>query len=308
MGYSGHGAQMSVHMGRRWRAVMAGMRPPTRCAACPGPPSRPFRPAVVHAVRGPLLPDQGSHFLIPAAGFVDLNVNWRGSTRRDLPSHRMEGTAMTVAVTRLDVSAADLREAAARTSDAKAARRMLAIALLLEGWSRQAAAEACAMERQMLRDWVHRYNEAGLDGMTGGAATARRPACLPSSRPSWRHGWSSARIWSGTVWRVGAASICSGGSCRSLPSNCTSARRANCCASCRSDGCRCGRSIRKASRGTSGFQSSFADLMTAALSPEAAGKPVEIWFTDEARVGQQGTIKRVWAKRGSRPRAPRDRR
>src|SRR3954471_13327529 len=59
----------------------------------------------------------------------------------------------------------------------------------------------------------------------------------------------------------------------------------------------------KQARGTSGFQSSFADLMTAALPPEAAGKPVEIWFTDEARVGQQGTITRVWAKRGSRPRA-----
>jgi len=28
--------------------------------------------------------------------------------------------------------------------------------------------------------------------------------------------------------------------------------------------------------------------VTAALPPEAAGKPVEIWFTDEARVGQQG--------------------
>src|SRR3954447_19817704 len=38
----------------------------------------------------------------------------------------------------------------------------------------------------------------------------------------------------------------------------------------------------KQARGTSGFQSSFADLMTAALPPEAAGKPVEIWFTDEA--------------------------
>lgn len=35
---------------------------------------------------------------------------------------------------------------------------------------------------------------------------------------------------------------------------------------------------------------------------------MEVWFTDEARVGQQGTITRVWAKRGSRPRAPRDRR
>jgi hypothetical protein len=48
--------------------------------------------------------------------------------------------------------------------------------------------------------------------------------------------------------------------------------------------------------------------MKAALPPEAAGKPVEVWFTDEARVGQQGTITRIWAKRGSRPRKLRDRR
>ena len=41
--------------------------------------------------------------------------------------------------------------------------------------------------------------------------------------------------------------------------------------------------------------------------PEAArNKPLEIWFQDEARVGQQGTLTRVWAKRGTRPRAPRD--
>jgi DDE superfamily endonuclease len=46
----------------------------------------------------------------------------------------------------------------------------------------------------------------------------------------------------------------------------------------------------------------------AALPPEATGKPVEIWFQDEARVGQQGTVTRVWARRGTRPRAPRDRR
>jgi len=48
--------------------------------------------------------------------------------------------------------------------------------------------------------------------------------------------------------------------------------------------------------------------VTAALPPEAAAKPVEVWFTDEARVGQQGTLTRLWAKRGSRPRAARDRR
>jgi transposase len=72
---------------------------------------------------------------------------------------------MPVTITRFDLSAADLREAAARTQDAKAARRMLAIGLVLEDCSREAAAEACAMDRQTLRDWVHRYNALGLAGL-----------------------------------------------------------------------------------------------------------------------------------------------
>src|SRR3982750_3207245 len=74
-------------------------------------------------------------------------------------------TAMTVAITRLDLSAADLRQVAGRTQDAKVARRMLAIALVLEECSRAEAAETCAMDRQTLRDWVHRYNASGLDGL-----------------------------------------------------------------------------------------------------------------------------------------------
>ena len=41
--------------------------------------------------------------------------------------------------------------------------------------------------------------------------------------------------------------------------------------------------------------------------PETArSKPLEIWFQDEARVGQQGTLTRIRAERGTRPRAPRD--
>jgi len=73
---------------------------------------------------------------------------------------------MTVAITHQDLSAADLRQAAARTPEAKVARRMLAIALVLEGCSRVDAAEICAMDRQTLRDWVHRYNASGLDGLS----------------------------------------------------------------------------------------------------------------------------------------------
>ena len=46
--------------------------------------------------------------------------------------------------------------------------------------------------------------------------------------------------------------------------------------------------------------------VAAALPAAARGKPLEIRFQDEARVGQKGTLTRVWAKRGTRPRAPRD--
>ena len=40
----------------------------------------------------------------------------------------------------------------------------------------------------------------------------------------------------------------------------------------------------------------------------AAGKRIEIWFADEARVGQKNKITRRWARRGTRPVAPHDQR
>ena len=40
----------------------------------------------------------------------------------------------------------------------------------------------------------------------------------------------------------------------------------------------------------------------------AKGRVIEIWFKDEARIGQKNKITRRWAKRGSRPSAPHDQR
>ena len=48
--------------------------------------------------------------------------------------------------------------------------------------------------------------------------------------------------------------------------------------------------------------------MEAIATDKAGGKPVEIWFADEARVGQKNKITRRWAKRGTRPSAPKDQR
>lgn len=72
---------------------------------------------------------------------------------------------MAVAIMRQDVSVDVLRREAGRTRDAKAARRMLAIACVMEGQSREDAAECCGMDRQTLRDWVHRFNADGLAGL-----------------------------------------------------------------------------------------------------------------------------------------------
>jgi len=70
-----------------------------------------------------------------------------------------------VSIKRLDLDAAGLRRAARRCREPSAARRMLALALVLDGASRTEAAQAAGMDRQTLRDWVHRYNAEGLAGL-----------------------------------------------------------------------------------------------------------------------------------------------
>ena len=83
-----------------------------------------------------------------------------------------------VELTRLDHTAASFRQAAAASADSDAARRMLALAIVREGGSRADAARLCGMDRQTLRDWVHRYNELGLDGLSDRAGRRGRKPLL----------------------------------------------------------------------------------------------------------------------------------
>jgi hypothetical protein len=75
---------------------------------------------------------------------------------------------------RRDYSSRELRRLATRVKDAAQARRLLAIAAVLTGSSREEAAEIGGMDRQTLRDWVIRFNEEGPDG-------ASIPSPLPSN-------------------------------------------------------------------------------------------------------------------------------
>jgi transposase len=96
---------------------------------------------------------------------------------------------MTVSITRMDLDAGGLRAAAARSKDAAASRRMLALALVLEGRTRTEAAQAAGMDRQTLRDWVHRYNEAGLAGLTNQVNSGRPPRKLTPEQEATIAGW-----------------------------------------------------------------------------------------------------------------------
>ena len=82
---------------------------------------------------------------------------------------------MTIAITRREPGAGDLRREAARCRDAASSRRMLALALVLEGSSRAEAARHAGMDRQALRDWVHRYNAEGLAGLRDRPRSGREP-------------------------------------------------------------------------------------------------------------------------------------
>lgn len=88
---------------------------------------------------------------------------------------------MTLAITRTDLTAEDLRRAARSSRDVAQARRCLAIALVLDGATRTVAAESAGMQRQTLRDWVHRYNAAGVAGLLDWPPPAR-PGLLSAAQ------------------------------------------------------------------------------------------------------------------------------
>jgi transposase len=66
---------------------------------------------------------------------------------------------------RTNYTPAALRRLAAASKDANQSRRLLSLAAVLDGMSRADAAQIGGMDRQTLRDWVHRFNAHGPDGL-----------------------------------------------------------------------------------------------------------------------------------------------
>ena len=80
-----------------------------------------------------------------------------------------------VRVIRAEHTPQDLRSLASKSRDGAQTRRLLAIAMVLEGASRLEAARQAGMDRQTLRDWVHRYNDMGPAGLVSRPTPGPKP-------------------------------------------------------------------------------------------------------------------------------------
>jgi transposase len=214
-----------------------------------------------------------------------------------------------VKITRRDPLPTELRALAARSDDTAQTRRLLAIAMVVEGTSRLDAARQTGMDRQTLRDWVHRYNAVGIDGLASRKPPGAAPK-LSGAQTMELDGLVMAgpdpKIHKVVRWR-----------CVDLRAEVT--KRFSVTVSERT----IAKWLRKLKltrlqprpfhpKRDEAAQEAFKEHFTAALKRALLGStaatPVEIWLQDEARVGQKGGHTYVWAKVGSRPPMVRDNR
>ena len=206
---------------------------------------------------------------------------------------------------RTDFTTGEVRRFAKRAKDAAQARRLLAIAAVLEGASREDAAKIGGMDRQTLGDPVQRARAGrSINIPSPGASKLGRKhraflARLVEEGPipavhgvvRWRacdlimrlHEEFGISVSDDTIYRA----------LKNLGFSHVSARP---------------QGLQARPRSYGGVQKNFADRVAEVRAKLAPGTPVEVWFQDEMRVGQKNKLTYRWARTGSRPRAIHDQR
>src|ERR1700694_1546176 len=132
---------------------------------------------------------------------------------------------------RKDRTPAMLRKLAKAESDVRVALRLLAIANALCGMSRAEAAHSAGMDRQTLRDWVVRYNEHGVAGLTDAWKGGRPPMLTMDEQAELLAIVMGGPDRAPTGAKMMAASSGTGGASPDPPAQAQPNRSANACAS-----------------------------------------------------------------------------
>ena len=215
---------------------------------------------------------------------------------------------------RPDFSAADPRRLARRSKNAAQARRLLALAAIYDGGTRSEAARLGNVTPQIVRDRVVRFNAEGPAGLIDRKAPGPTPLLAAEHRRALAaridrgptpaiHGAVRWRLcdlgqWPWREFRVSVSPQTLSREVRAMDYRKLSARPKH---HAQAEG-----AIETFKRTSPPrWQASLAGIgREQGLGPDA----VEVWFADEARVGRKNSIARRWARRGTRPPAPRDQR
>ena len=215
-------------------------------------------------------------------------------------------------VTREEHTSQELRRMANETKDPRQARRMQAISFVIDGQSRGEVAEFAGVGRQTLRDWVKQYNEHGPEALAT-ITSPGRPRLLTPSQAEELHEvvvkgpdlkkdgvvrWRCVDLVKHLAERFNVPEVhpsTMGKWLRRLRLTKMTTRPFH---------------PKKDDAAQEEFKRNFKAEVDKKLPPEVKEQqlPLEVWFQDEARVGQQGTLSRVWAPIGSRPARVRDNR
>lgn len=202
------------------------------------------------------------------------------------------------------VSLVELERRERSERDAAKARRLRIVILAIKGYTAPAIALSLGLSRRVCQQWVYRYNASGLEGLED--RRGRTPG-VPLSPEQQQQ--VCERIEAGPlaadevstlrgkdVQRILAEEF---GVLRSLAGVYHLLHRL---------GYSCLRPRPRHRQADPQKQAEFLKELPTRLAAIAAAHPnqrLRIYFEDEARFGQQGTLTTVWAKRGSRPSAVR---
>ncbi len=203
----------------------------------------------------------------------------------------------------------ELRRLAKASKDAGQSRRLLALAEIYDGGRRTDAARIGDVGLQVIRDWVLRFNAKGPDGLIDGKATGKPPKLNDGHRQAlarivesgpitaihgvvrWRR--KDLALWIFEEFGISLDETTVGRELRALGFRKISARP---------------RHKGQNEFAVEDFKKNFPAELEDIRSRLPADTAMEIWWQDEARVGQKTKLTRRWAPCGSRPTAPKDQR
>ena len=208
-----------------------------------------------------------------------------------------------------DFDAASVRRLAHQSRDGARSRRLLAVTAIYDGQRRTDAARFAGVGLQIIRDWVMRFNGEGPDGLLDRKASGPPYKLSEEQRAALagivESGLDPAIHGRGAVAALRPGAVAPGavrravggddGQARTAPDR---LRQAFGAPAPLCPGRRC----------LGGVQKKFPERLRKIRTKLDDGVELEVWWQDEARIGQKNKIARRWVRRGTRPSASKDQR